>query len=159
MKKNTTYLKQNKSPIELRMTEEKGDGVYSNVQFFEGNTVLVGIIVRGLKSSDSRAYEVSKNRFVLLAGLFPKVNHSCDPNCGVRVNPESALDLVARKNIYDDDEITIDYSMTNMQLENFPEKCLCGTALCRKEITGWIGLPDSTKKTYKGLVSPCVMEE
>lgn len=30
------------------------------------------------------------------AGLIPRVNHSCDPNCGIRLNSAGAHDLIAR---------------------------------------------------------------
>jgi len=145
------------SALEMRPTDNKGDGVFANTDFYAGSTVLVGIIVRELPSNDSRALQVAVDKYALLAGLVSKVNHSCEPNCGVRANATGALDLVAMKSIFKDDEITIDYAMTNLSLIDFPEKCLCGTNLCRGHITGWRDLSDSRKDAYRGLIAPYLL--
>lgn len=41
------------------------------------------------------------------------VNHSCSPNCGVRLNDAGAYDFVAREPIAAGEEITFDYAMRN----------------------------------------------
>jgi hypothetical protein len=152
--KKNKNAKEHKASLELRMTDKKGDGVYSTVQFFAGNTVLIGIISRQIEAADPRACQLSESKFVLHAGLFSKVNHSCDPNCGVRENPSGALDFIALKNIYGNDEITIDYGMINLDMKSFPEKCLCGTSLCREKVAGFVNLPDYRKTDYVGFISP-----
>jgi len=95
---------------------------------------------------------------VLLAGLGPKVNHSCDPNCGVRINDAGAPDLVARYSIASGEEITFDYAMRNYSVEHFPSPCLCGSDGCRGTITGWKDLPDDTRATYRGLVAVYLLD-
>jgi uncharacterized protein len=59
--------------------------------------------------------------------MGPKVNHSCSPNCGVRLNDSGACDFVAREPIEAGEQITFDYAMRNYSVEHFPGGCLCGS--------------------------------
>ena len=98
----------------------------------------------------------TRRRWVLAAralhgGLGPKVNHSCDPNCGVRLNDGHAFDFVARRTaIGDGQEVTvINYAMRNFTIDHFPYGvALCGAARCRGSITGWKDLPAARKAEY-----------
>jgi len=93
---------------------------------------------------DSLAYQVDDDTF---CGYNPEmpvvdseiidyyVNHSCDGNGWY----EGDDLLVALRDIKSGEEITYDYALT----ENRPDwvlangsRCLCGTALCRKQVTG-----------------------
>lgn len=101
---------------------------------------------------------IGENEYVLHAGLITKVNHSCDPNCGIRVNETGAHDFVAIRNISISEEITFDYAMRNYGVDYFPNQCMCGSKICRGRITGWKDLPDDKKKEYEGLVAPYLIE-
>ncbi|MEU1569326.1 SET domain-containing protein [Streptomyces mirabilis] len=90
--------------IELRGTQEKGEGVFATQPFQVDETVMVGVIDRELDRNHSHASQVSAERFVLHDGLVPKVNHSCEPNCGIRLNASGAHDYVARASIAVGDE-------------------------------------------------------
>ncbi|MGH3929137.1 MAG: SET domain-containing protein-lysine N-methyltransferase [Pseudonocardiaceae bacterium] len=90
---------------ELRKTDNKGEGVFATQSFRTGETVIVGRIDRELSQNHSHASQVSENRFALHGGLIPKVNHSCDPNCGIRPNSSGTHDLIARNPIATGDEI------------------------------------------------------
>ena len=144
---------------ELRATAEgKGDGVFATRCFEVGETVMIGVIERRLAQNNPHASQVSRFGYVLLGGLGPKVNHSCDPNCGVRLNGSGAYDLVARRIIVWGDEITFDYAMRNLSIQHFPSRCLCGTRICRGSVTGWKDLPEERKVAYAGLVAPYLLE-
>jgi len=74
--------------------------------------------------------------------LYPKrgsfgwyINHSCDPNCGIKGNK-----IVSIKNIHKGDEITIDYSTTNADLK-WEMKCSCNAKNCRNVIKSVQYLP------------------
>ena len=136
----------------------KGDGVFAVRPFLVGDTVMVGVVQRRLAVNHSHASQVSRTEYVELGGLSSKVNHSCDPNCGVRGNPSGGYDLVARRALTPGDEITFDYAMRNYQVEHFPAPCRCGSALCRGVVTGWSGLSDVRKTAYAGLVAPYLLE-
>ena len=59
-------------------------------------------------------HKIGLNTYVFHAGYISKVNHSCDPNCGIKVNETGAHDFVARKDIEVGEEITFDYAMRKL---------------------------------------------
>jgi uncharacterized protein len=141
--------------VELRrMVDGKGDGVLATRPFAAGETVMVGFLIGALTCNDSHATQVGPGRWALHGGLGPKVNHSCDPNCGVRLNDGQAFDFVARRAIGAGQEVTFDYAMRNFTIDHFPVMCLCGAARCRGSITGWKDLPAARKADYGELVAP-----
>jgi uncharacterized protein len=141
--------------VELRRTVEgKGDGVLATRPFAAGETVMVGFLIGALTGNDSHATQVGPTQWARHGGLGPKVNHSCDPNCGVRLNDGQAFDFVARQPIGAGQEVTFDYAMRNFTIDHFPGACLCGAARCRGSVTGWKDLPAGRKADYGELVAP-----
>ncbi|EQC39346.1 hypothetical protein SDRG_03550 [Saprolegnia diclina VS20] len=62
------------------------------------------------------------------------INHSCDPTCGM----QDSVTVIAIRDVYPGDEITIDYCMVNDGCNDEPSDnfmCNCGSANCRREIT------------------------
>ncbi len=143
---------------ELRKSFEKGEGVFATRAFKAGEIVMRGIIKEILPENDSHATQIGKNTFVRYEGLIPKVNHSCDPNCGIHVNETKGHDFVAIHDISVDDEITFDYAMRNYTVDFFPYDCGCGSEKCRGRITGWKELPKEIREKYKGFVAPYLLE-
>jgi len=144
--------------VRLRCTANgMGDGVLTTRSFAAGETVMVGFLVRALKENDSHATQVGPGRWARHGGLGPKVNHSCDPNCGVRLNDEQAFDVVARQQIDAGQELTFDYAMRNFTIDHFPEVCLCGATRCRGSVTGWKELTAAQKAGYGDLVAPYLL--
>jgi hypothetical protein len=143
---------------ELRRTGAKGEGVFATRPFQVGETVMVGVIDRELDHNHSHASQIGENRFVLHGGLIPKVNHSCEPNCGIRPNAGGAHDLVARRAITAGQEITFDYAMRNYSVDHFAAPCRCGSPRCRGRITGWKDLPSERKADYAGFVAPYLID-
>jgi hypothetical protein len=141
--------------VELRLTPDgKGDGVLATRSFDAGETVMVGFLIGALSGNDSHATQVGPDTWARHGGLGPKVNHSCDPNCGVRLNAGQAFDFVARRPIGSGQELTFDYAMRNFTIDHFPTVCLCGAARCRGSVTGWKDLPAERKADYAELVAP-----
>jgi len=132
----------------------KGHGVWALRAFSTGETVMVGFLVEDVTANDAHATQVGPDRWARHGGLGPMVNHSCDPNCGVRLNDGQAFDFVARRPIAVGEEITFDYAMRNYTIDHFPEICGCGADLCRGSVTGWRDLPDARKADYGELVAP-----
>jgi hypothetical protein len=137
---------------------EKGGGVRATRDFEVGETVMIGELAGEVARNDSHATQVSRTKWARHAGLGPKVNHSCSPNCGVALNETGACDFVARKSIAKGEEITFDYAMRNYSIEHFPGVCLCGADICRGSVTGWKDLPNERKNAYLGLVAPYLLE-
>jgi hypothetical protein len=136
----------------------KGGGVRATRDFRAGETVMVGVLEGEVPRNDSHATQVSRNKWARHGGLGPKVNHSCDPNCGVELNETGACDFVARQAIADGEEITFDYAMRNYTIDHFPGGCLCGADNCRGAVTGWKDLTAERKAEYAGLVAPYLLE-
>ncbi len=144
--------------VTLRCTADgKGDGVLTTRSFAAGETVMVGFLVGALKENDSHATQVGPGRWARHGGLGPKVNHSCDPNCGVRLNDEQAFDVVARQQIDAGQEVTFDYAMRNFSIDHFPPVCLCGAPRCRGSVTGWKDLTAAQKAGYGDFVAPYLL--
>jgi hypothetical protein len=77
-------------------------------------------------------------------GVF--VNHSCDPNAGIRINRR----LVAIRDIVAGEEIRFDYS-TTMDEGYWTMECRCGAAHCRGRVTDFHELPDEVRARYLAL--------
>lgn len=84
------------SGYELQRADARGEGVFATRSFQVGETVMVGVIEAELDHNHSHASQLSEKRFVLHGGLIAKVNHSCEPNCGIHLNASGAHDFVAR---------------------------------------------------------------
>lgn len=84
------------------------------------------------------------------------VNHSCNPNSGVRVD-DGKWAYVAFRDIKKGEEILYDYAMGNLIVENMPE-CCCGSVNCRGNIKGYQNLPLERKKVYVGYFAPYLEE-
>jgi hypothetical protein len=141
--------------VELRCTADgRGDGVLATRPFATGETVMVGFLVGMLTGNDAHATQVGPECWARHGGLGPMVNHSCDPNCGVRLNAGQAFDFVARRPICAGQEVTFDYAMRNFTIDHFPAVCLCAAARCRGSVTGWKDLSAARKDDYGELVAP-----
>lgn len=143
---------------ELRKTAPKGEGIFATSPFETGDIVMLGIIDKEFKENNSHTSQIGKNRYVIHKGLIPKVNHSCDPCCGIKVNETGGHNFVAMRAITIGEEITFDYAMRNYSIDHFPPQCMCGSKNCRGKITGWKNLPEDRKKAYEGFIAPYLFE-
>lgn len=143
--------------FKLKQIPGKGEGVFATQEFKTDETVMVGKIKEILPKNDSHASQINEKTYARHAGLVPKVNHSCSPNCGIKVNETGAHDFVAMKNIAIGEEITFDYVMRNFSIDNFPEQCQCGSLKCRGKVTGWKDLPQEKKEEYQDFVAPYLL--
>jgi hypothetical protein len=74
-------------------------------------------------------------------GVF--VNHSCEPNAGIR----NDRDLVALRPIRQGEEVRFDYS-TTMEERSFTMGCMCGSLQCRHVVADFSTLPSSVRERY-----------
>jgi len=143
---------------ELRKTANKGEGIFATRDFSPNEIIMVGRILERLNGNDSHAAQIGKNEFVRHSGIIHKINHCCEPNCGIHLNETGAHDVIARKAISAGEELLLDYAMRNYCIEYFPKQCLCGAPNCRGQITGWKNLPEQRKQEYAGFVAPYLLE-
>ena len=93
--------------FELRVSDRRGEGVFATISFVTGEIVMVGMIEKSLEANHSHASQIGINAYVLHAGLISKVNHSCDPNCGIGINDSGAHDFIAIRDIAVDEEMGV----------------------------------------------------
>lgn len=144
---------------ELRKTINKGEGVFATKCFTAGEIVMLGRIEKKLYKNHFHASQIGENEYVLHTGLITKVNHSCNPDCGIRSSETEAdaHDFVAMRDINANEEITFDYAMRNYGIDYFPKHCMCGSKECRGVISGWKDLSNKKKKEYEGFVAPYLL--
>jgi SET domain-containing protein len=82
------------------------------------------------------------------------VNHSCEPNAGLR----GQIFLVAMRDIMQDEEITFDYTMV-ISDPKFRIDCKCGHDSCRKIITGDDWKNPLLQNKYDGYFSVYIKEK
>lgn len=91
---------------------------------------------------------IEKDQWIDPEKPYKFLNHSCNPNVGVR----GSITITALRNLREGEEITIDYST----IEGDPRwemKCLCGEKNCRGIIRSIHFLPEIQFKSYLPFVS------
>ena len=113
-----------------------------------------------MTESEAWVHESSGNNYViqvddqihLVSLAEPKgidfINHSCQSNCGMR----GSFQLVARRDISRGEELTLDYSLTEMH-PWFTMDCLCKHDKCRGVVTGSDWRKKSIQQEYAGYFS------
>lgn len=83
------------------------------------------------------------------------INHSCDPTLWM----QDEVTLVARRDIYGDEELTADYAMWEADESHLaPWECRCGSPLCRGRVTGRDWRLPELQERYRGHFSPFINE-
>jgi SET domain-containing protein len=139
----------------------EGRGVHALVPIAAGEVVAVkGGHIVDRATVESLPESIRKSEFQIADDLFLAalnedeyeavmmfVNHSCDPNVGMAGN----VVLVARRDISPGDELTIDYALFDDSDEVM--ECRCGTAGCRRTITGRDWARPDLRERYRGSFS------
>ena len=150
--------------IEIRSTKNKGTGVFATrsinpgemIAEFVGSTYsakyeseLPGIMIDRCIQIGPTTYVFAENR------LAEKINHSCQPNCGVREKTK----IVAIYPIAAGDEICWDYRMSENS-DWVLENCQCGAERCAKRIETYESLPEDIRQEYlqRGAISSWLLD-
>lgn len=136
-------------------------GIFSNQDIKIGKVVftvkgkLVHHVVKDKKTSlcGSVWIGMSKHSWVNPDEPARFLNHSCNPNCGIK----GKLRIIALKNIKKGEEVTIDYSITEMD-KLWYMKCNCGSKNCRKIIRSIQFLPKKVYNKYAPYVPTYFMK-
>jgi hypothetical protein len=148
--------------IALQASPLGGWGLFAIAPFRAGERVLVwgGISYtdevgaqeavragKGVMQWDSAVYSVESDED---DSAF-KINHGCDPNAWM----QGAFTLVARRDIAAGEELLADYALWETDEDYVaPWECRCGTAPCRKRITGRDWRRPDLQERYRGHFSP-----
>lgn len=96
--------------------------------------------------------QVEEGRYLAPAGEpdpADLVNHSCDPNAGLR----GQIALVAMRTIEPGEEVCFDYAMSEgSPYDEFP--CRCGSRRCRGRVTADDWRRPELQRRYEGWFSP-----
>ena len=151
-------MKDNKK-VELRKAGNRGKGIFAKKLIKKGETIA---------SFDGQIYEYEhrwndylrnhtiqfeKRRWRDSKGIAVFINHSCEPNCGVK----NLFDIVAMRDIKKDEELTWDYEMTEAN-PIWKMKCRCKTPSCRGVIGNYKNMPLAIRKKYKGFISQWLID-
>lgn len=92
-------------------------------------------------------------------GLDDFINHSCDPNGGIRI-AGLKVEFVAIRVIHPGEELTFDYS-TTMSRDRWRMACRCGARGCRGLVREFRFLPPTVRDRYVslGIVPAYVLDE
>ena len=130
--------------VESRVTNNKGNGLYSIKKIDKGSVVIMNSAPDEFTKT---TYSVvnENNDLMNMHSLIAVANHSCSPNCKLarwqmQKNGEIFFGLVAKVTIHKNIELTFDYGLhETKKLSNSPlgmETCLCGSKDCRGTIGG-----------------------
>lgn len=147
------------SRLERRIRTQGDFGIFANSIIKSGDvlTVMTGAICNSRQLFEfsevwrSRAIQIEDDLFQISVRLDEPadyVNHSCEPNAGIR----GQIITVAMRDIEADEEITIDYAMIDGK--GFDEfDCQCGSKKCRKKISGQDWMNPELWRRYEGYFS------
>ncbi|ODG97495.1 hypothetical protein A4S05_13285 [Nostoc sp. KVJ20] len=125
----------------------KGRGVFARQKFAQGETVVVGISIEEVPERTIYSFQMDFNLYVNLDEPAVVINHSCDPNTGVRNNQFGGYDFVALGDIEVGEEITWDYETTEYE-SIAVRRCLCGSLSCRGKTLGFKFREQMLRDTY-----------
>lgn len=146
--------------VEIKRTKNRGYGVFAKLPIKKSEVVaefdgdILSIEDDWTIDQYNHCIQFEETRWRDSRGLARIINHSCEPNCGIK----KLFQVVAMRNISPNEEITWDYEMT----ENHPYwkmKCKCGTKSCRKVIGNYENMPEETRKKYKGYISSWLIKK
>jgi SET domain-containing protein len=137
----------NKAVLVKDAPSSKGQGVFAARFIRQGEIVVVGRRLQFLPERSRYSLQMNVDTHVELDAPAILLNHSCEPNTGVKNNHLGGYNFIALKDISTEEEITFDYETTEYISIAVP-KCNCGSKNCRKEIRGFKFLPESIRRQY-----------
>jgi SET domain-containing protein len=156
--------------IESQGSKIHGTGLFSRRKFFPDETIIIlgGTIFSADEVKQGKAIDQSTTGYGegFYIGkpalqrydtplLDDYVNHSCDPNLWL----SGKLTILARRDIFPGEEITIDYSTWEIDEHwRLPGLCNCGSGICRRHVTGRDWRSALFQDRYKGHLLPCLAD-
>lgn len=150
MKKNSDNPK-----VAVRRTKKYGKAVFATKPIGKGE--IIAVFDGPIYDDDfepwtedlyNHAIQFGKTLWRDSKGIARLLNHSCDPNCGIK----GLFKIVTMRKIEIGEELTWDYEMTEKNL-HWKLKCRCGSDLCRKVIGNYKNMPRKIRKKYQGYIS------
>lgn len=144
-----------KEDVEIRPSGKGGKGLFATREFSAGERIL-HVDGKVVETGDPRSFpaEVQAHWFpfrkeggnywyLLPEAPWKFLNHSCEPNAGIK----ERRGIVAMRPIRKGEEICIDYAMNN--IDGWSMECACGSARCRGTISTFARLDEATQERYR----------
>jgi SET domain-containing protein len=142
--------------MKTKSSKIAGKGVFATEDLKPGTKLLqfTGPTMTADEASgnmEEYTLQVGRNKYFGPSGkLDDLVNHSCDPNCGLKLLDDQVW-LVSFRPILEGEELTFDYSTTVGPNDGWMMTCLCGSKECRSSIGQYSSLSPATRKKYEKL--------
>ena len=145
---------------EVREVPGKGFGSFAITPIAAGEAVagfggwlMTGAAMSALpRDRQQRSMQVDDDLFMVSgpeAEAGDHVNHSCEPNCGLR----GSVVVIAMRDIAIGEELSFDYAMSDsVEYDEF--ECRCDAPSCRGVITGSDWRDPALQAKYAGFFSP-----
>lgn len=139
--------------ITFRKSRIEGQGLFADEDIKKGELIayIKGKVFVKKNNSIKDVFDnpdwvgISRNSWIDPAIPFKYLNHSCEPSAAIR----GRVSLIAITNIKKGDEITFDYSTTEVDERwSLPTRCRCGNSKCRGTITSIQKLSRKTIERY-----------
>ncbi|MBN1149169.1 MAG: SET domain-containing protein-lysine N-methyltransferase [Anaerolineales bacterium] len=136
-----------------------GYGVFAARDFRRGELVIraTGPV---LPYQSMHSIQIDWDRHMKVGSPARYLNHSCDPNLGVRSCNARGVEFVALRDIQAGEEVTFDYAMTEYRHyprpdpnDEFDLTCHCGSPNCRGRLGYYSELSDELKVKYRGFIA------
>lgn len=138
------------SEFVIKDSPGKGKGIFSNILFEQGQ-ILFRFDGKQITLQEAKALSTFDSERLLQIGpsIYLNVkehfgvftNHSCNPNCYIKISVNNAF-LVAARLIKPGDELCFDYSTTSTDtVDTWSMQCNCQPYGCRRVITGFSSVP------------------
>ncbi len=145
--------------LKIKTAPKKGKGVFTNKPIQAGRLVCILTgdrltarqmdrrIEAGQETTDD-PFQISRTLYLDLDEVPRSINHSCDPNCGIRQENK----LFAIRDIKAGEEITFDYSTTVPCYKSWWKmRCRCGAKICRRVASSYNTIPKKQQNKYLAL--------
>lgn len=142
--------------VRLKRTRNRGQGVFALRRIHKGE--VIGVFDGRVFDTKydgwtedqlNHVIQISPNQWRDSNGIARYLNHSCDPNCGVR----GRFKIVTMRNIEPGEELTWDYEMTEMNNFGWRMSCRCNTDMCRGTIGHYRNMPKDVRERYGSYIS------
>ena len=158
--------KEDSHKVEVRLHPKKGKAVYAREDILKDEFVAGyygeiyeaphALAVPSIAINHAVQFSEYKWRDGVTGGVARYLNHSCEPNCGIK----GLHDLVAMREIKAGEELCWDYAMTEDSNWEVPgRQCFCGTPVCRGRIVPYRELTVQEKEKYQDYTSAWLQQK
>lgn len=129
----------------VQPTLDKGRGVFTTRDWSIGEIVISARVTEVSPVRTNHSFQTAANTHAEFDEPARLVNHSCEPNLGIRDNDFQAFDFVALRPIKLGEELTWDYATSEYESIAVP-LCRCHSPACRGTVLGYKHLTDGERK-------------